>query len=524
MASEIFKNNIDKTSSGYKVIFSYSQYNDVTNELEMKYAEVDVQDGGLDVKSNVELTSFPTLQGHHISDHIYRLPIEIGIKGEFADNGLKAYGWVGEDRLAKVQAEFEACQRLGIKFKIVTIRNDDATDKSNCRFLARSNMVLQSISWTQHQHSLSFNFNFKEALSSNISRSIATKTQDDPNLPAITDLSAASLVGELISTDSVIAMTIQVLQELELVNDATFKHCLNTIAITGIVGSAIDVGIFISIIAATHAASAAIATAAAAGTAAAAAATAAGATSVTVVSSAGAASMLPVVGWVAAAAIAVVAGVIAIFNIVEINKRHEIINRYKQLGRDFNVRNGMTESEKDKVAIRFIEFLAEVKQTIDNELSDIAVYRIAKADRQECTLNVNGTFYVMQIEKNDDDLSYRIKCYHLGITEVASLPKIIGHESFADCTDSATSYFFYDKWNPQSNSTYRVYIINRASYMQSLQNKETTEDKLNEYMMTDKEKYEAEKEALLDYAFVVSPYALTNLTDRVTAAIKKALG
>ena len=153
MPSELFRQDIGKTGNGYKVILSYLSENDETKESQTKYAEIDVQDDGFDIKSNVELTSYPTLQGHHISDHIYRLPIEVSIKGEFADNGLKAYDWIGEDRLTRIQSEFEACQRAGVKLNLVTIKNSDANDRSIWRFLVRRNMVLTGISWQQHQHS-----------------------------------------------------------------------------------------------------------------------------------------------------------------------------------------------------------------------------------------------------------------------------------------------------------------------------------------------------------------------------------
>ena len=490
MASELFKENIDKTSSGYKVILSYLSTNDLTGESNTKYAEVDVQEDGLDVKSNVELTSYPTLQGHHISDHIYRLPIEVSIKGEFADNGLKSFGWIGEDRLTRIQSEFEACQRAGVKFRLVTIRNNDAADKSNWRFLARQNMVLTGISWQQHQHSLSFSFNFKEAISSNLQIVETKKDLTDPNLPAITDLSAASLVGELISTNDVITMTIEALRNLNLVNDATFNRCAATAK--NMIGLSVAAIVLTKVIITKILASLTIASAS-----------------------------IPIVGWIVGAAIAITAAIIAVFNINNAIERAKQLAYYRQLGHVFLIEDDMSEDEKDKVVQNFVAFLATVNNAVDEELSDISIFRIAKADRQECTLNVNGTYYVQRIEKNDDDLSYRIESLYLGKTPVASRSKIIALESFNDCNES--SAFFFDKFGVEG-STYRVYIINRSAYKQELLNEETDEDKLQQYKTTDIEKYNAEKENLLNYAFVVSKQSLTNLTDRITDVIKKVIG
>lgn len=496
MASELFREEIGKTSNGYKVILSYDAYNDVTKATTTKYAEIDVQEGGLDVKSNVDLTSFPTLKGHNISDHIYRQPVEIGIKGEFADNGLKAYDWVGEDRLTRIQSEFEACQRAGVKFNIVTIKNSDASDRSNWRFLIRHNMVLTAISWVQYQHSLQFSFNFKEAISSNL-HIVETKMDvTDPNLPAITDLSAASLVGEVISSNDVISMTIEVLRGLNLITDETLLRCISTAGT--LTGFAIaGVGIAVTATVATVAAIIA-----------------------------GASTTVPVVGWVVGAAMAVVAGICAVFEWSAAQERAKQIEYFRSLGHVFLIEDGMTEEEKDEVVRNFITFLAEVKDAVDNSLRDISVYRIAKADRQECALLVNGSYYVQRIEKNDDDLSYRIECRYLGQQFIKSLPKIVALESFADCTSDPSAVYFYDEMGI-AGSTYRVYIVNRVSYKQTMQNEETTEDKLNDMSgnyLTDSERLQLEKEQLLDFAFVVAPYPLTKLTDKIAEVIRKKVG
>ena len=480
MPSELFNTSIGHTTNGYKVILSYEADDQVT-----KYAEIDVMDGDLDVKLPVELTSFPTLQGHNIADHIYRMPIEITMRGEFADNGLKSYGWVGEDRLTKIQDEFEKCQRTGTKFKIITIKNDDAINDSNRRYKSRENMVLISITWTQHQHTLSFIFTFKEAISTFIEIGKAIPAIIDPTLPAITDLSAASLVGELISKEEVIKMTIDALKNIGMINDATIGRCLNSASIALSISWA-TIGLLSGLTAASVA--------------------------------------IPFVGWVIGIG-AVIAGAIATgINASMANARNEQIAKYNALGRNFCITDDMTESEKDAVVQKFASFLAEVENTIDVVLSDIAVYRIAKADRQQCTLTVNGTYYVIEIERNADDASYSMTAYYLGVDKVKYLPKVTALETFAGCTDSPSSYFFHDGKYGIRGSTYRVYIVSRSAYVNEAKGIQTNEDKLQEYIQTDYEKYNAEKENLLDFAFVVSPYELTTLTDKVADAIKKALG
>lgn len=495
MPSSLFNNDIQTTSNGYKVILSYESYNDATHESTTKYAEIDCQDGGVDTKSNVELTSFPTSRGHNISDHIYRQPVEQTIKGVFAENGLKTKNWVGTDRLTQIQTEFEECQRAGVKFNIITMKGNDANNKTNLRFKVRRNMVLTGISWTQMQDSLSFVFNFKEAISSNLEIVPVRMNEIDPNLPAITDLSAASLVGEIIETEDVIQMTIEVLKNLNLVNDATFNRCMAT----GVAAVAAGIsGAMLTILTSAVVAKIAIAIGAAT-------------------------SNIPVVGWIVSAACVIVAGICAIFSWVEAAKRAEQLEHYRRLGHVFLIEDDMTDVEKDEVVRNFILFLAKVKQTVDDTLRDIALYRIAKADRQENMITVNGNYYINQIEKNTDDLSYSIKTFYLGERLVASQPKITALNSFADCTESAASIYFRDSEVTGAFSTYRVYIVNRVGYKQQLLNEESTSTKLLN-MQTDQDKYEAEKEALLEFAFVVSPYALDTLTDKVGEAIKIAVG
>ena len=369
------------------------------------------------------------------------------------------------------------------------MKGNNASDKTNLRFIARRNMVLTGISWTQMQDALSFSFNFKEAMSSNLEIIDAKVDQSDPNLPPIIDLTAASLVGEIISSDDVIAMTVEVLRNLDLVNDATLNRCIQTGAVLMTASAVVAAAVVASILLVV----------------------------------AGVSSSVPIVGWIVAAACAVAAGICAVFSWIAADKRRQDIERYREMGKVFLIEDNMTDAEKDKIVQNFITFLAKVKQSVDDYLSDVSVFKIAKADRQENTMIVNGGYYVNQIEKNTDDLSYNIKTFYLGNKQVASMPRITGLNSFADCTDNSSSIYFNESDVTGSASSYRVYIVNRAGYMQEMLNEESTETKLLN-MPTDVEKYEEEKEALLEYAFVISPYPLTNINDKVEEAIKLAIG
>lgn len=481
MSSEIFTNTISNYTPGYKVVLSYDIYDETIKNVVRKYAELDLQEGGIDVKSNVELTSFPTMSGFNISDHIFRQPIEVSMKGKFAQNGVKAFGWNGTDRLTKVQEEFETAQRAGIKFNIVIMHGNDVNDESSQRYLPRHNMVLTSIGWSQQQDIIDFSFDFKEAISGSYRMSVIQKDLSDPNLPEITDLEAASLVGELISTDDVISMTIDIMKSLGIVNDGTFWACVGL--------SAAGYTVF-------------------------------GTTAALLITIAATSTSIPFVGWVVGIGCAIAAGITSVVSAIEAAQRAAYIDKLRTLGHVFLVEEGMTEEEKTKIAEDFVSFLNKVKDNVEQSLSDISVYRIANTNRQECMLNMNGNYYVNQIEKNDDDLTFRIKTLYLGSDEIASKSKITGLESFADCTNTPGAIYFRDISNP----LYRVYIVNRASYLQYKRDGITTEDRLNDMQKTDAEKYAAEKNALLEYAFVVAPYPLNDLSEKIAKIIRDTIG
>lgn len=463
------------STPGYKIVISYlkpavDKYHIAT----MQYAELDLQDGDVDVKSTVELTSHPTAMGYDIADHIYRKPISLSMKGKYAENGLKAINWTGSDRLTEIQREFEDLQRKGTKFNIAMMKSGAYNDASKTRYIARSNMVLTSISWTEQQDTLSFSFDFTEAISSNAV--IAEPVQDvrDPNVPAITDLKASSIVGEVVNSDDVIKLTIKTLADMDLVDTTTLKYCALAIGAQAISTLAVgSIVLSVLVVAATSAS-------------------------------------IPVVGWVVAGVCAVAAAVISAICWWKAAEHEAQIAKYKAIGMYFKITDNDTTEHKNAVVKALGEFLAKVKATVDSTLSDVAVYQIPKESRQECSLTVNGNYYIQKIEAcnteaTSDSTPYRIESLYLGETTVASMPRITGHKSFDECDDAAA--FFKDI----DDQKYRVYIINRAAKAN------------DENGASASEKEEAAND-MMNYDLVVSPYPLTDLTEKIANVIKGAIG
>ena len=469
MASSLFKQTIDKTSAGYKVILSYLQSTDSSKNPETMYAELDLQEGGVSVKSDVELTDHPTANGYNISDHVYRKPITMSLKGQYAENGSKAINWTGNDRLTTIQTEFEALQRAGAKFKIVTMKNSDASDDSNKRFIARSNMVLTSISWTQAQDSLSFDFSFKEAISSNTVLIEAEKDVRDPTLPAITELKPCSIFNELISEDDFLRLVIKSLQDLDLVDAKTLKYLGASYASKVIAGLAVAAVVGTLYICATM--------------------------SLTI----------PVVGILVTAVVAIAAAVVSAICWWKAAEHEKQLLHYKALGHYFKIDDGMTDDEKNAIIVNLGTFLTTAKENVNAALSNINIYGIAKDDRQEFALTMNGNYYIQQLELANakctaSEKKYTIKSLYLGDSENASMPEMTGLASYDQGTDKDSTIYFRDL----SDSKYRAYIVNKASSSAESKGKTVDDD-------------------LMNYDIVVAPYALSNITDKISASIKDSI-
>lgn len=464
----LFNPAIRDLSKGYKVIISYLKdigktADGKSQNLVTEYAELDFQEGDVKVDSEVELTTHPTANGYDISDHIYRKPITASLQGVFADNGLKSVYWTGSDRLTTIQREFEALQRLGCKFTITIMKGADASDTANQRYISRQNMVLTKISWNEAQDTLHFNFDFREAISSNVVLLEPEVNVRDPNLPAITELKATSLIDEVISKDDIIKITIKALYDLDLVDDKTLKYVAAaniTALVSGIAAGAVVLSILMV--------------------------------------AAGLAS-IPIVGWIIGAVLAVAAAIVSAICWWKAAEHERQLAYYKSIGHMFKVTDDMTDEQKDAIIKVLGTFLEEVFSNVETALQDVKVYNIAKDDRQECTLEVNGNYYVQQIEKSNTSDAYTVKSLYLGETEIKQ-QALVGRETFQDCTDDSSTIYFRDK----DDEKYRVYIINKAA-------------------VSETESGTSADETLMNYDFAVSKYPLSDMTDKIAKVVKDTI-
>ena len=164
---------------------------------------------------NTTITEHPLVSGDMIADHQYIEPATASFSGTFSLYGNKKsyaimrnnrtifenYGSNVNDRLSYIQEIFERIQKDGIHCNIVKL----STNNDSSRFKARKNMILNSITWTERQFSVDFDFSFREALSAEVPYENDYFVDDtDNDLPYVTQPVQRSAVDELLDKNQVI--------------------------------------------------------------------------------------------------------------------------------------------------------------------------------------------------------------------------------------------------------------------------------------------------------------------------------
>lgn len=389
----------------YAVLISYQDPNDATNAISIILNTVN--DTNITASSTV--TEHPTLNGTPMSDHMYKNPIDLTLRGVFSANGQKALlvdksGTQTLD-IHRVEKVFENIKDLGV---ICVISKIKIMDKEQTpQFTVREHMVLQSISWTERINSISFSFNFREALRANVQTYEADP--DDRFAPDITYAEASAFSDTLLDWDAVDKEVLQALANYKLITN-DFLQLLATQA----VGDLIALGV-----------GAAIATVLSSTL------TALGAT----------AAMIPVIGVVITVAAAAVIGIFALIRFVK--QRAYKIKAFKYY---------KNATQQDKEVRRFLEFYTSIHDKIKSLDGAIKVWAVSENKPQETIVNIDGSYYIFNFEKNNVDSGY---AYKLNIsnasgqsTECTNINCAL--ESFTDGTDNNTVF---------KTSKSRVYLI-----------------------------------------------------------------
>ena len=193
-----------------------------------RYLALDIQEEP-QVTASSTLCSYPLQSGDTMTDHMYRNPTTVALTGVFSLTGApilfkdSSYDFfqTSQDRLTAIQEIFEKIKDDGILCQITTIKNAvggnviSDSDDSQTRFRQRNNMALESITWTQMQNSMKFNFSFKEVImvESQEYEEITAEMMEELNLPRCTSPVGSSLAVVLSNTGKLDEIVIKSLQE-----------------------------------------------------------------------------------------------------------------------------------------------------------------------------------------------------------------------------------------------------------------------------------------------------------------------
>ena len=203
---------------------AYGSSGEITSRTPMTVFLDSIDD--ISVNESSTLTAHPVASGYEIADHMVRNPVTMDINGAFSMNGSSNILIRNDDSrvstsnlsLKNFQKQFKRMKDEGFKCKITKI----VRGTGEVRFLARDNMVLTSIQWTEKINSVSFNFNFKEAMSADIVT--IPYTQEDENLPAQTNPNVMSFSSTLMDWNAVMAYVIQYMRDNNIISGDFWDH------------------------------------------------------------------------------------------------------------------------------------------------------------------------------------------------------------------------------------------------------------------------------------------------------------
>ena len=385
----------------YAVLISYIDPNDATNAVTIILDTVN--DTQINASSTV--TEHPTVNGTPMADHMYKNPIDLTLNGTFSLNGKKAIliDKAGKS-LARVEKIFEDIKDKGILCTISKIKIVDRD--STPQFTVRENMVLQSIDWVEKINSLGFTFNFREALRADVQ--VYDVDPDDRFAPDITYADASNFSDTLLDWDAVDEEVLQALIDYNLAADDFLEYLATLIAI--------GIG-------------AAVATALAS----------------TLVALGVAISTIPIVGAVVAAVAAVVIGIFALFKLIK--KRAYKIKAFVYY---------KNATKRDKEVKRFMEFYDSIHNKIRTLDGAMKVWSVSENKAQETLVNIDGSYYIFNFERNNVDSGY---AYKLNVSDI--------NDTTIKCTNTNCAINAFTDGNDNnmlfSTSKSRVYLIRDAN-------------------------------------------------------------
>lgn len=426
-----------------------------------------------------DICTHPLVNGDIIADHMYINPATVSFSGTFSLLGNKkandGYNFGSSDRLANIQETFERIMKEGIPCTLVKMgQNGDQT-----RFKVRKNMVLNTITWIEHQSSVDFSFSFYETLTADVSAEVEYKlNESDDTLPIVTDPNILSVTDTLIDENDIYQILLNTLKENGVVDDEFLTSVFNYCSTIDSTSSSINtIGIAIGVI-----------------------------TTLTLVFG---------VATLVVDALFIV-GVVLFFK--SITKSKYKIKPFK---------NYKTEKDLNKEIKRFLEFYGEMCIYFDDLYKKMYMYGFGKNDIQKCFVTIDNDNYIFNFTKSTRNSNYSLSVTSIDGSNKANVSNI-AEKAIANIGECNKSNILFT-----TSSGCQVYLVNRQLYSTiekkdaKLENisiidkssanaimiDETRENKFNEEV-------ESVKKDLTNYAILSSTVDLTNFNNIIIDIIK----
>lgn len=363
------------------------------------------------VNSPTTITTQPVVSGDEISDHQFNEPKTLTVSGSCSLNGSKVLVIDGSgSKLANFEELLERIQNEAVLCDVYKISLQNEKD---IRFKQRTNMALESLSYTEHINSLDFTLNFRQVLIADVVE--YDVDLDDANLPNVTQPSTTSFTNNLIDWSKVDATVIKTLEKESLMS-TTFKTFLSSLdgqSLAVYVG-AVAFGVLITAIAVS--------------------------------------ASVPVVGWVIAGIAAIGAGVLFLAKAIS-NAITKASNRRKYAIEQFQYHNN---SAKDKKELeRFSDFIYSIHKEVESLNDILHVYQISTNEPQEAMVNIGDDYHIFTFTRNNVDNTYSLHTENVDKTITSSMTNI---SSALQSIDELTSSNYLFK----ASNNARVYLMNAS--------------------------------------------------------------
>lgn len=393
----------------------------------------------------------PLQSGDTMSDHMYRNPTIYNISGQFSLNGKNwdddSYNFMEKgDRLTNIQEVFEYIKNNGILCTLTTIDEDDVTstggittvkDNAKSRFKVRPNMALTSITWSERQNTVKYQFKFVEVImvEKQEYEELSDEERESLGLPYVTSPQGSSLGTVLADTGQLTETVIRSLYDHGYIERNFFEslcHNIGELVKSELLASAImSVGAAVAIITWQIARAITVGFMSAALNL--------GATSVAVST-----GIFPIGTIIAGVAIMVVGLVVGIKNLLE---KHE---RERKQRIAFKLINGSPEQDTQ----RLLNLLDNIEVAVNKVKSNLTIYTINSNKRQIVTINLAGEYYLIEFDQNFSG-EWRAK-----VTDMEGNPLNTVRHSWCPVSSFGDLNANNNLWFKDKTKQYQVYLVN----------------------------------------------------------------